>query len=61
MTVAAYQKILTWSPLLELVKVRVGGGGKGEEGREGGCVKVRETMSLQVVLKSHAPKVTSTH
>ena len=53
----AYEKILAWSPLLELVSVRMGGGG-GEEGKRGGSViKVMEDISLEVVLKSHAPEV----
>jgi hypothetical protein len=52
-----YQKILSWSPLLELVSVRMGGRESGEEGtREGGMVKVREDVTVEVVLKSHAPK-----
>lgn len=34
-----------------------GGGGEGGEGRKGGTVKVMEDVSLDVVMKSHAPKV----
>ena len=36
----------------------MGGGESGEGGkREGGMVKVREDVTVEVVLKSHAPKV----
>ena len=64
----AYQKILSFYPLLELGGVEVGGvelgGGEGGGGEGGGVrmVKVGEKISLNVSLKSLAPKVfISTH
>lgn len=51
----AYQKILTWSPLLEFISITMGGaGGSGEGGK---TVKVKENISIEVNLKSLAPKV----
>ena len=56
---AAYQKILTFPPLLELEGVTIGGregGGEGDgEGRK--TVKVGEKISIKVNVKSLAPKV----
>ena len=41
-----------------MVSVRMGGGESGEVRRGGGgAVKVREDVTIQVVLRSHAPKV----
>ena len=63
----AYQKMLSFSPLLELgsVEPQITAEGEGEGEREGGgggersnrTVKVGEKFSLNVNLKSLAPKV----